>query len=264
MARSWSKFGRKQEAAIAALLTQPTVEKAARVAGIGPRTLSRWLRVPEFVEAYRRARLDASSPTLALLQKGSPNAVAILHNAMADRNTPAAVRVRAADCFLNHAMKARQIDAVEARAAAAPSDTDLNAEIHIELGMAGGMIESAVRCPGEGLDVLPYVTATEPCRAEQDRLQEFLQDRGLVAIQGNGESWKREKCWVPVAQLYTAYLTWEAARGDPHPLPKWSFEERLRQLGLEKKRVRPAGRRETRQVWVWLGIRFHAAAKLPV
>jgi hypothetical protein len=254
MARSWSKFGRKQEAAIAALLTQPTIEKAARVAGIGPRTLSRWLRVPEFVEAYRRARLDASSPALALLQKGSPNAVVTLHNTMADQNTPAAVRVRAADCFLNHAMKAREIDAAEARAAAARTDTDFS-----EMLVVREMIQTTTLCPREGLGVLPHGTATEPCRAEQDRLQEFFRDRCLVAVAGESESWKREKCWVPVAELYPTYMAWAAATSNPHPLPKGLSEEKLRQLGREKERVRPAGRRETKQVWVWLGIRFHAA-----
>jgi len=42
-----SKFGRKKEDAIAALLTQRNVEEAARVAGIGTRTLIRWLKIPE-------------------------------------------------------------------------------------------------------------------------------------------------------------------------------------------------------------------------
>ena len=261
MARSWSKFGRKQEAAIAALLTQPTIERAARVAGIGSRTLSRWLRVPAFQEAYRRSRLEASSTTLALLQKGSPNAVAILHQAMADKNTPAAVRVRAADSFLNHAMKARKIDAADGRAAAAPGDTGVIPAIHIELGMARRAIDTAVPRSGDGPGVLTDTTAIELCRSEQDRLQAFLRDYCLVAVEGNEESWKREKCWVAVAELYPAYKAWALGAGDPHPIAKWSFEERLRQMGRERERVRPDGRRETKQVWVWLGIRFSAAGE---
>ena len=259
MARSWSKFGRKQELAIAALMTQPTLERAARATGVSLRTLSRWLQVPEFAEAYRRARLDASSPALALLQKVSPNAVVALHNAMADKKTPAAVRVRAADCFLNHAMKAREIDVAEARAAAARTNTEFT-----ELLLVREITQTTALCRRDDLGVHPHVAATEPCRAEQDRLQEFFRDRCLVAAAGESESWKREKCWVPVADLYLTYTAWEAETGNPHPLPKGLFEEKLRQLGREKERVRPAGRRETRQVWVWLGIRFHAVAKLPV
>jgi hypothetical protein len=44
-----SKFGRKKEAAIAALLTQRNIEEAAKAAGIGANTLLRWIgsRVPD-------------------------------------------------------------------------------------------------------------------------------------------------------------------------------------------------------------------------
>jgi hypothetical protein len=51
-----AKFGRKKEEAIAALLVQRSVEEAARVVGIAPRTLLRWLELPEFREAYGQAR----------------------------------------------------------------------------------------------------------------------------------------------------------------------------------------------------------------
>jgi hypothetical protein len=51
-----SKFSRKKEEAIAALLTQRNVEEAARTAGIGTQTLLRWLKVPEFQAAYLEAR----------------------------------------------------------------------------------------------------------------------------------------------------------------------------------------------------------------
>jgi hypothetical protein len=52
MAARSSILGRKQEDAIAALLTQRNVEEAARAAGIGVRTLLRWLKLPEFQAAY--------------------------------------------------------------------------------------------------------------------------------------------------------------------------------------------------------------------
>ena len=55
-----AKFGRKKEEAIAALLTQPSIEQAARVAGVGPKTLLRWLKLPEFQAAYREARRAGS------------------------------------------------------------------------------------------------------------------------------------------------------------------------------------------------------------
>ena len=50
-----AKFGRKKEEAIAALLVQRKVEEAAKSIGIAPKTLLRWMQVPEFDQAYRLA-----------------------------------------------------------------------------------------------------------------------------------------------------------------------------------------------------------------
>ena len=49
----------KQEQAILALLTNPSVEHAARAVKITPRTLYRWLNEPAFEKAYRQARRTA-------------------------------------------------------------------------------------------------------------------------------------------------------------------------------------------------------------
>ena len=72
-----SKFGRKKEEAIAALLTQRNVEEAARVAGIGTQTLIRWLKIPEFQAAYREARRAAVSQSNARLQQASSRLVLV-------------------------------------------------------------------------------------------------------------------------------------------------------------------------------------------
>ena len=48
----------KQVQALAALLTQPTKEKAAQAAGIGVTTLKRYLDDPEFQEEYQKAVSD--------------------------------------------------------------------------------------------------------------------------------------------------------------------------------------------------------------
>lgn len=47
------KFSRKQEALIAALLTEPTHAAAAAKAGISPSTLYRWMKMSAFRAAYR-------------------------------------------------------------------------------------------------------------------------------------------------------------------------------------------------------------------
>jgi hypothetical protein len=51
-----TKFSRKMEEAVAALLTQRNLDEAARAVGIAPATLLRWLKLPEFQASYREAR----------------------------------------------------------------------------------------------------------------------------------------------------------------------------------------------------------------
>lgn len=110
-----SKFTRKKEEAIAALLTQRNVEEAARAAGIGTQTLMRWLKVPEFQAAYREARRAAFSQSIARLQQASSAAATTLLKIMLDVNVPASTRVRAADSVLDHAKQAIEIEDIEAR-----------------------------------------------------------------------------------------------------------------------------------------------------
>jgi hypothetical protein len=118
MAGHGSKFGRKKEEAIAALLTQRNIEEAAKVAGIGTNTLLRWLKVPEFQTAYREARRDAFRQAIARLQQGTSAAATTLLKTMIDGATPASVKVRAAEAIFSHAAKAIEIEDIEARVAA--------------------------------------------------------------------------------------------------------------------------------------------------
>jgi len=112
-----AKFGRKMEDAIAALLSQRNVDEAARSAGIGTRTLLRWMKDPVFDAAFRAARRAAFGQTTARLQQGSSAAATILMKLMLDANTPASTRVRAAEIIVIQASKAIEIEDVEARVA---------------------------------------------------------------------------------------------------------------------------------------------------
>ena len=105
-----AKFGRKKEEAIVALLSQRSIEEAARVTNIGTNTLLRWLKEPDFDAAYRAARRVAFSQAIARLQQASGAAVATLLKIMVDANAPASTRVRAADSVLNHSAKAIELD----------------------------------------------------------------------------------------------------------------------------------------------------------
>ena len=112
-----AKFGRKQEEAIAALLTQRNIEEAAGAVGIAAKTLLRWMKEPEFDAAYRKARRSAFSQSVARLQQGTSAAAATLLKTMIDPNAPASVRLRAAEAIFNHAAKAIEIEDIEARVA---------------------------------------------------------------------------------------------------------------------------------------------------
>jgi hypothetical protein len=118
MARTKLQLGHKKEEAIVALLSQRSVEDAARIVNIPARTLYRWLKEPEFNAAYRGARRDAFSQSVARLQQMSAAAVSTLGKIMVDANAPAASRVRAAHSILDHAAKAIEIEDLEARLAA--------------------------------------------------------------------------------------------------------------------------------------------------
>jgi len=113
-----TKYGRKQEAAIAAMLTQRNMEEAARAAGIGLTTLLRWSKLPEFEAAYREARRAAFGQSIARLQHASSAAVSTLLKVMVDPNSPASSRVRAADSVLDHTLKAIEIEDIEVRVSA--------------------------------------------------------------------------------------------------------------------------------------------------
>ena len=97
MAGHGEKLGRKQEEAIAALLSQRNIEEAARAAGVGTRTLIRWLKLPEFGKEYRKARREAVHQSVARLQQATGAAATIVLKLMTDPNVPAAVKLRAAE-----------------------------------------------------------------------------------------------------------------------------------------------------------------------
>ena len=99
------------------VLTQQTIENAARTAGISVSALLRWQKDSQFDAEYQAAQRAAFRQTTARLQQASPAAATVLTKLMVDSNTPASVRARAADSVLNHAAKAIEIQDIEARVA---------------------------------------------------------------------------------------------------------------------------------------------------
>jgi len=112
-----TKFGRKKEEAIAALLSERTIEEAARAIGMSAKTLLRWMKLPEFRSAYLEARGQALGQSNARLQQATGAAVTTLLKLMVSPDAPAATRVRAAQCVVELAQKGFELDNLELRLA---------------------------------------------------------------------------------------------------------------------------------------------------
>jgi hypothetical protein len=104
MAGHGERRSRKQEQAIAALLTEPTIAAAAIRAGVSEVTLQRWLREPSFVIAYRRERRRVVEMAVARVQAATGQAVDTLLAVSKDGKKDSD-RVRAAVALLNYAMR---------------------------------------------------------------------------------------------------------------------------------------------------------------
>ncbi len=97
------KLGRKQEQAIAALLSEKTVEEAAVKAGCAYRTLKGWLTEPAFKTAFAEARTAVLERTVARLVKATGKAVDTLEaNLEAEKDSDSN---RAAVAILEHATR---------------------------------------------------------------------------------------------------------------------------------------------------------------
>ena len=105
----------KQEEAIAALLVESTVAKAAAACGISDRNLHRWLDEPAFSRAYRHARRQAFSQAVALTQRYAPLAVQTLAKIMADPEAPYPSRVAAASTLLKVGRDSLELDDLACR-----------------------------------------------------------------------------------------------------------------------------------------------------
>ena len=109
------KLSRKQEEAIAALLTEATVTAAAERVGVAEVTLWRWLKRDDFLAAYRTARREVVEKATAQLQQGSWAAATTLLKLLAASSE--SVRLRAATAILDQANKGLDVLDFEERLA---------------------------------------------------------------------------------------------------------------------------------------------------
>jgi hypothetical protein len=105
----------RQEAAVVALVNQPSVAKAAEACGVPERTLYRWLAEPAFSKAYRRARRLAFSHAIALSQRLAVLAVNVLGKVANDAGAPHAARVSASSAILKFSRESIELDDLAGR-----------------------------------------------------------------------------------------------------------------------------------------------------
>jgi hypothetical protein len=113
-----SSLSKRQQAALAGLLCQPTIALAAGQAGVGEASIYRWMSEDErFKSEYLKLRQEVVRNAVFQLQKSTNNAVNCLTSVMNDPESPASARVRAAVAVLEQAMKALEIESLEERIA---------------------------------------------------------------------------------------------------------------------------------------------------
>ena len=116
----------RQQQAVEALLQDPTLTRAAALAGVTERTLRRWLDLAAFRAAVLRSRREAFGRAIGLTQRYAPVAVATLVKVMNDAASPPSSKVTAAAVLLRFGREgielddlAERVDALE-RAGSAP------------------------------------------------------------------------------------------------------------------------------------------------
>ena len=113
-----SEFGRKKEAALAALLLGNSQAEAARSVDVDPSTLKRWLRSPDFHAEYLQVRREAVSLANARLQHKSNAIVSMALNLVGDAATPASVKAHLCLGLWDRANKSLETEDLLVRVAA--------------------------------------------------------------------------------------------------------------------------------------------------
>ena len=116
-----NKFGRKKEAAIAALLSGKSQAEAARSIGVDPSTLKRWLRLPEFQAEYLQVRREMMSQASARIQNNAVGLTSLALKLVSQETTPASVRAHLILGLLDRGNQAVEREDVLVRLAALES-----------------------------------------------------------------------------------------------------------------------------------------------
>lgn len=95
----------KKEKVLAALLSYPTKELAAKAAGVSSKTINRYLRDAEFAAAYRRAASELVDNATKQLQKSMETAVLRLRKIAASNSELSSNQIAASRALLDYGLR---------------------------------------------------------------------------------------------------------------------------------------------------------------
>src|SRR5262245_2679888 len=98
--------------AVAAVLTAPSLDKAAQAAGISRRTLGRWLKDERFQRRLQRAETELERVTFSRLASTAAKAIAVRERHLDGDD---AASLRAAATLLSHMLKAAELRSIAGR-----------------------------------------------------------------------------------------------------------------------------------------------------
>ena len=103
----------RRDRLIAALLTAPSITAAAKQAGVGLRSATRWLAEPNFQSRYQAARAGILQPTVNILLSASLEAAGLLLRIVRGEQPPSAGLIAAARSVLEFGLKGRELENLE-------------------------------------------------------------------------------------------------------------------------------------------------------
>ena len=104
-----------REAAVAALIAQPTIKGAAEECGISEKTLHAWLKEPDFASKVRAAQAEITRATMGRVLSTVGTAIDTLAEVMAYKGAGPGPRVASAKALLEHSLKVYELEAVQQR-----------------------------------------------------------------------------------------------------------------------------------------------------
>jgi hypothetical protein len=110
-----SKKQRLMDVTIHALLTAPTIAKAAAAAGVTEASIRTWLKEPDFRRKYRETRQNLFETAMGSVQARLSEGVSVMWQLVMDEATPATARVQAFRCLAEMAFRGQDLSELESR-----------------------------------------------------------------------------------------------------------------------------------------------------